>query len=212
MAPLTEDDRGQAFALEGIIAAVIVASALILGIQAVDLEPLTSGDERANEQLRTQVSDALDVAEESGDRFEPVEEPNALRGAVTCVSREDGETVPNPAAVDPEGSTALGAIFAETLDNEYNYRIALEYPNETASNGVETAVLRDTALPSQPTVSVTRQIALYDSDIIRGNEDCQPLSGNPTLEEDLSIGFYVEDQHPDSELHAVVQIRVIAWS
>jgi len=198
MPSMKRDGRGQAFALEGIIAAVIVASALILGLQAVDLEPLTSGDDRTNEQLRTQVSDALVVA-------------NALREAATCVRREDGETVPNPAAVDPDGATQLGTILNETLDDEFTYRIVLEYPNETAANGVEQTVLRDTELPSQSTVTVTRRILLYESDKIRGNENCEQLSGEPTIEEDRSIGFYVADQHPDSELHAVVQLRVIVW-
>lgn len=211
MPEMKTDDRGQAFALEGIIAAVIVASALILGLQAVDLEPLTSGDDRTNEQLRTQVADALDVAAESGDATAPTERPNALREAVTCVRREDGETVPNPTAVDPEGSTQLGTIIDSTLDDEFNYRIVLEYPNETAANGVERTVLRETELPSQSTVTVTRRIPLYESDKIRGNEDCGELSGEPTLEEDRGLGFYVDNQDLDSELYAVVQLRVIAW-
>lgn len=203
------NDRGQAFALEGIIAAVVVASALILGLQAVDLEPLTSGDDRSNEQLRTQAADVLAVAAESGDARAPTERPSALREAPTCVRREDGETVPNPAAVDPDGSTQLGEIFSSTLDSEFSYRVVLAYPNGT--DRIDTTVLRDTALPSQSTVTVTRQVPLYESDLIRGTSDCEPLSGEPTLEEDRGIGFYVEDQHPDSELHAVVQIRVIAW-
>lgn len=207
----TDDERGQAFALEGIIAAVIVASALILGIQAVDLEPLSSGDERTNDQLRTQVSDALDVAADAGDSYAPTDDPNALRAAATCIRREDGETVPNPAAVDPGGSTALGEILDSTLEGEFDYRIVLDYPAGAGSNDVETAVLRDTQLPDQPTVTVTRQIPLYESDKIRGNNDCGTLSGEPTLEEDRSIGFYVDNQHPDSELYAVVSLRVIAW-
>jgi hypothetical protein len=221
MKEMQTDDRGQAFALEGIIAAVIVASALILGLQAVDLEPLTSGDDRTNEQLRTQVADALDVAAESGDSVAPTERPNALREAVTCVSLDEDGTgsrgprhaVPNPAAVNPEGSTQLSAILDSTLEEEFNYRIVLEYPDENASSGVERSVLRDTELPSQPTVTVTRQIPLYESDKIRGNENCETISGGITLDqgEDFDINLYVDNQHLNSELYAVVQLKVIAW-
>jgi len=209
----SDDERGQAFALEGIIAAVIVASALILGIQAVDIEPLTSGNERTNEELRTQVADALEVASETGERFGPADEPGALREAATCVGRdEDGNIVPNPSAADPESGAAFGSVLGASLEEDTSYRVLLEYPNASASDGVRTAVLVNESIPRIDSVTVTRQIPLYDSDKIRGTESCDTLSGEPTLEKDLSIGFYVEeDQHSDSELYAVVQIRVIAW-
>jgi len=219
-------DCGQAFALEGIIAAVIVASALILGLQAVDIEPLTSGDERTNEELRTQVEDALELAAASETGTDPVNDPSALREAATCIrlsAAGPGQTRPSPASTNPDGTAQFGAILDQTIDDEFDYRVVLEYPNASVPGGVEREILESQPadpLPTQPTVTVTRQVPLYDSDRLRGQPrgnpsagDCTVLPGTTPIGDggSGSLDFYVDDQHPDSELYAVVQIRVIAW-
>ncbi|MEF8936864.1 MAG: hypothetical protein V5A32_02830 [Halovenus sp.] len=195
-----QHNRGQAYALEGIIGAVIVVSALLLGLQAVDIAPWTAGDERATEDIRTQMGDTLDGAQDS----------DALRTVATCLASDD-EPHPNVAAAEGV-TTEFGDILANTTAESFNYQIYLDY---NTSSGIQTVGI-DTGspLPNQPTATVSREVALYDSDIVRENPSCVPrigADGEPLTLEDESGDIYLEDQDPDSELFAVVRIRVTAW-
>jgi hypothetical protein len=109
-------------------------------------------------------------------------------------------------------TTVLGDILANTTAESFNYQIRLDYDT---SSGVQTVDIdTDSPLPNQPTATVSRQIALYDSDIVRENPDCVPrlgADGEPVTLEEESSNIYLEDQDPNSELFAVVRIRVIAW-
>lgn len=188
--------RGQAYALEGIIGAVIVVSALVLGLQAVDVAPWTGNQELESAESRAEVGDALAVAEDTG----------ALQEAVTCVD-SDGSPHPNVAATE-DGTSELGAILNRTLEGQYTYRIAVEYP--ISSDETETVQIGPTpSLPSADTVSVSRQVALSDTDPVYEVEgdSCTPTG---TLGE-ASDDIYVENQHPGESVYAVVKVRVIAW-
>ena len=195
-----QHSRGQAYALEGIIGAVIVVSALLLGLQAVDIAPWTASDERATEDIRTQMGDTLDAAQDT----------DALRTVATCLA---GDDEPHPNVASTEGvTTEFGDILANTTAESFNYQIFLDY---NTSSGVQTVGIdTDSPLPNQPTATVSRQVALYDSDIVRENPSCVPRiggDGEPVTLAEESGNIYLTDQDPSSELFAVVRIRVIAW-
>jgi hypothetical protein len=194
---MEHSERGQAYALEGIIGAIIVVSALVLGLQAVDVAPWTGNQEFGSSETRAEVADTLAVAEDVG----------ALQTAVTCVD-DDGNPHPEVAATGDNNVTDLGAVLDQTLDNQYTYRISVEYPE--GSDYESTQIGPRPPLAEVDTVSVTRYLALADSDPVYEveNGECQPFS---TLEEIDSDDIYVADQDSSSQLYAVVKVRVIAW-
>lgn len=195
-----DHSRGQAYALEGIIGAVIVVSALVLGLQVVDIAPYDSSDQQATESARLQMADTLDAAQDS----------DALRTVATCLAADD-EPHPNVASTDGI-TTEFGDILANTTAESYNYQILLDY---NTSSGVQTVpVDTESPLPNQPTATVSRQVALFDSDTVYENPSCRPrvgADGEPLTLEEESGDIYIEDQDPSSELFAVVRIRVIVW-
>lgn len=213
---MRRDTRGQAYTIEGIIGAIVIASALVLGLQAVDIAPWTEDTtDRQTESLRVQAQDVLDAAEDR----------DALRTAATCIDGDRNAT-PHPAvaaggAANDTERTVFGVLLNRTLDrNNFRYAVYLDYANATDPADVNTTALTPDRDPTRSSVAVTRQIVLFDSDPImefdadRG-ECVEVTSGeNNTLRSrqgDPDRDVYVEDQNDSSELFAVVRIRVVAW-
>jgi len=211
---LTVRDRGQAYTIQGVIGAILIASALVVGLQAVDISPWTddSTDDRA-EALRVQTQDLLAAA---SDR-------DALRIGATCIDG-DGNGTPHPAvAAGTEANEterdAFGTLLNRTLtDTSTAYRVSLEY-NASAGGAVESTPLTPDRAETRSSVSVTRQVVLTDSDRIHEFDDdrgkCVPVrTGNNTLgarDADPDASVYVDDQHPDSDLYAIVRVKVVVW-
>jgi len=215
-------DRGQAYTIEGIIGAILIASALVLGLQTVDIAPWTdSSTDPQTESLRLQTQDLLEAAEDR----------DALRTAATCIDG-DGNDTPHPAvaagtANNDTERAALGVLLNRTLDaNNYRFSVYISYPNGTtaangsASNSINTTAVTDDRDPTRRSVTATRQVALFDSDpILEFDPDageCVPATAgvNNTLAtrwDDPDQDVYVENQNENSDLYAVVRIRVVAW-
>ncbi len=203
---MTSDERGQAFTLEGVIAAVVIASAVILGFQAVDLAPWTSGPgDDSIDSLRGQTEDLLAVAADD----------DTLTRAVTCL---DGEE-PERDAYDRSSlgsTTELGPMLNETFyQNGFEYNVYLRYWNTTGSTRTleEVVVYPDSDNPQQVqngVISVSRRVMLYDSMPARGFPDCEPT--DDTLENRSNASnIYVPDAQPDSEVYNVVEVVVEVW-
>jgi len=213
------DRRGQAYTIEGIIGAIVVASALVLGLQAVDIAPWA--DDTASEQteaLRVEVQDVLEAADDR----------DALRTAATCIDG-DGDGGPHPAvaaggrANDSERDE-LGALLNRTLDeNGREYNVFIEYQNDSNPDNLDQERISFSSdSPGRSSVTVTRQVPLFDSDpTLAFDPDqgaCVPTSSlsnreNVTLSarDNPEEEIYIEDQHESSELYAVIKIRVEAW-
>lgn len=210
------DTRGQAYTIEGIIGAILVASALVLGLQAVDTAPWTDDStDRQTESLRVQVQDVLDAAEDR----------DALRTAATCIDGDRNST-PHPAvaagsAENDSERDVLGTLLNRTLDaNGYRYAVYLDYPNATDPSAVNTTALTPDRDVTRSSVTATRQVVLFDTDPITEFDadvgECIEVTAgeNNTLKSrqgDPDRDVYVEDQNDSSELFAVVRIRVVAW-
>ncbi len=203
---MTSDERGQAFTLEGVIAAVVIASAVILGFQAVDLAPWTSGPgDDSIDSLRGQTEDLLAVAADD----------DTLTRAVTCL---DGAE-PERDAYDRSSlsATELGPMLNETFyQNGFQYNVYLRYWNTTGPTRTleEVVVYPDSDNPQQVqngVISVSRRVMLYDSMPARnGTFDCEPTVD--TLENRSNASnIYVPDAQPDSEVYNVVEVVVEVW-
>lgn len=194
-------DRGQAYTLEGVISAIIIASALVLGVQAVNIAPFTDDGPESGTELRTQVNDALEVAQDQ----------NGLQTAVTCLGADT--TTPPPGVIDTDNEiTAFGAVLNNTLSELVgnSYVVYVDYPNENGN--VEQLTIGSQKNVTGSSVTVTRQIPLFDSDPVyqldANNAECVP---DGTLGGINENDIYLSNQSPSDELYAVVQIRVVAW-
>lgn len=218
---MTGADRGQAYTLEGLIAAIVLASAVLYGLQAVDVAPYTDDtrNDRQLETLRTQASDALSVAEDDG----------SLRRAVTCINGTTGEPHAligqRPNAVTGGNVAGLGGIFNGSLNREERqYIVLFDYHNSSGGSArIESRIIHpnvtspEVAFTREP-VTVTRHVAIYNSTRIQ-----VPVSGAGCLPTDTtfaerwdnsSVDLWLPRETTgvaDSELFAVVRVRVIAW-
>lgn len=202
-------DRGQAYTLEGVITAILIASALVLGIQAVDIQPWASAGPDQADSIRVEAEDAVDIAADEG----------ALRDAVRCVRNDNGRYIPDSrgSSVTAEG-TSLGQILNSTLDETTSYTIHLEYKNGT-SGEFESQPLTAQQAPISSSVTVTRQITLFKSDPVlqynntQGVERCELSETWDTLGGlHNSRQLYLGDPTTDTDdLYAVVRVVIRAW-
>jgi len=193
-------ERGQAYTLQGVLGAILVASSLILGLQMVSIEPWTSDGTEQGTEIRTGVVDSLEIAQDR----------EALSTAATCLGGSDGET-PNPGLVATDPAVAeFGRILENTIDDSNSVAIYIDYPE---SGDIEEVAVGPDVQPTSSSVTVTRQVPLYDSDPVltldAGSERCVRTADN--LSSIDSGDIYLENQDPNSDLYAVVQIRVVAW-
>lgn len=186
-------NRGQAYTLEGIIGAIVIASALVIGLQAVDPAPWTQTDPTNPEELRTQSQDLVDAASDSG----------ALHTAIRCSN--DGTPPSSEAFME---GTGLANLTANALATD-NYRISVESVDPSTGDRQEWVIVA--GQPGRTSATVTRQVAIFDSDAVLtydGDECDQPTLDAGTLGD--SGEFYIDDHH-SGVLYAVVTVRVIVW-
>lgn len=205
---MTGDSRGQAFTLEGVISALLILMAVVLGLQAVDVAPFSDEQaEREAESLRTQVDDALAA----------VADQNGLRSAITCVNTAGD---PDRAVGSPDLTvTALGSVLNQTLARNGNqYVLSVEYRGVDDSGN---AVLERERLypatvsdPPESAVASSRQVLLQSGDPVYRTQglECVEDPGGQTLNE--TSQFYI-DRHPDmtntTNVYNAVRVRVVAW-
>ena len=195
--------RGQAYSLEGIIAALIVAGAVLVGLQAVDTTPwTTNGNDRPGELQQAQAEDLLAAAADDG----------SLSRVVRCVS-DTGMPYTNLAADPPLNLTDFGYMLNQTFAKRgFQYRVSLvhahwndstdsRYRNVTDLSGERTD-------PAGPAVTASRTVTLTDDmQVYRNLDGCRDSRG--TLS---SVSkFYADDVDSSSPVYNVVQVRLVVW-
>lgn len=198
-------DRGQAYTLEGVISAILIASALVLGINAISIQPFTDDGPEQGTTLQTQVSDTLEIAQDK----------NALKEAVTCL--RPGETTPDASVVGTDPNvTAFGSVLANTLEKTTSpseYTVYVDYHETNDQNGLAQTTIGGDEAPGRGSVTVTRQVVLYDVDPVyefdATTQNC--VETGETLGEYDENDIYLTNRDSSSEIYAVVQVRVVAW-
>ena len=193
-------DRGQAYTLEGVITAILIASALVLGVQAVDIQPFSGDGPEQGDALRVQVEDAIDIAADEG----------ALHDAVTCVRNDDGTYIPDQRAASTTSAASLGTILNATLEETARYTIHVEYND---SNEFEREHITGQQTPIDSSVSVTRQFALFKSDGLSqyNTTEKRCVQTRETLSDRSDDLYLGEPASEDGELYNVVRVVVRAW-
>lgn len=194
--------RGQVYTLQGVIGALLVASALVLGLQAVDVAPWANDPTGQNsEQLRTEVSDILEVAHDEG----------ALRTAVTCVGDND---TPDSRIATSDNVTKLGSLLDRELTGTgTDYIVLFDYLNESGSTQRRVIYPQPQPRPTAGAVTATYQFTLHGTDHVHEVEAGECTPQDRTLREDDD--FYIEDMSggltANQTSYNTVRVRVIAW-
>lgn len=197
---MIRDDRGQAYTLEGVIAAIIIASSVMYGLQAVDVAPWSSGaDDQRVDELRVQAQDTLDAAADNG----------TLRAMVTC-TEPDGVT-PHTEIGDPDDDpTEFGPMLNTTFaQNGYNYNVYLHSWN----GSMETYLLHPDReqIPNEEAVSASHRVLLHNVSYVSigGTNSCR--SEDRRLSDYSDDELYLPRQHDNSGVYAVVEVRIVVW-
>lgn len=203
--------RGQAYTLEGVVSAVIVLSALLYGLQVVDVGPWTSETTDQTSTLETQAQDVLDLAASNG----------TLNEVVRCYG-VSGTTLFSGGNVT-SSSTTFERILNQTFDEQNrDYNVYFYYWNATGGKERVLASVNRTesdsgvVAPTSSAAVATRTIALYDDMPTRqqgsSTRDCAEKGTSLKEFNDLIDGrFYLDDIAPNSPLFNIVEVRLVVW-
>ncbi|MDS0282976.1 DUF7288 family protein [Haloarcula onubensis] len=187
--------RGQAYTLEGVLAAILIVTATVYGLQAIDTRAWQDSTQRQTDALGYRASDMLTVASES----------DALRNATLCY--RDGRPLNgNRAQPRSDFEWMLNTTF-DSQGDQYNIEFSFRNRNdetETILVSEQTDEGVNRPPPSAATASTT--VTLTDGMHRRIDGGCNAIP----VEIDGDRNFYAPDVSP-SELYNIVEVRLIVW-
>ncbi|MFC7229827.1 hypothetical protein N0B31_20680 [Salinirubellus salinus] len=207
-----DGERGQAFTIEGITAAVVLLTAVLLAVQAVVVTPTTRGtvDEDVRTELRQQTEDVLWLSSAGADPGEDLStlvrywEPNGQTFA--------GATNPTVGYGRDAPPTRFGTLLNQTFTQRgYLYNVELRYRTRTAGES-KPLTLVSRGVPDENAVVASWTVTLYDDDTLTG-----PGAGGAELSEydtdpaDGDDGYYPVPDAVDGPVYNVVEVRVVVW-
>ena len=189
--------RGQAYTLEGVLAAILVVTATVYGLEVIDTRAWEDETQGETQQLAYQASDVLSIASESG----------ALRDAVLCY-REG-----RPIDGNRERTlTEFERMLNHTFDSQaQQYNLYFSYWN--TSDQRETRLVSEGSEgsndgPPTSTADASTTVTITDDTRRRIGDECGPIP--LTVKDDQE--FYIsEDVAPDSPLYNIVEVRLVVW-
>jgi hypothetical protein len=193
-------DRGQAFTLEAVTAAILVLAAIGFALQMTAVTPLSAStsSQHVENQLQATSEGVLGSAEKSG----------ALREAVLYWNSTEEQF--HESGLEPfYRSGAPPNEFGDTLERVFGnrsvaYNVFIHYQTD---DGIKTQEMVRQGQPSDHAVSASRTIELTDEDRLVGeNFSLGPSLGNLAADE-----FYVEQRDADGIHYNLVRIEVVAW-
>lgn len=204
-----DDDRAQAFTLEGFIGSMLILTAVLFALQSIIITPTTSGtvDRDVRAQQETQADDILQQAHNNG----------SLK-YLALNFHEDGENYSKDTGDTRIGYGAnpppheFGTMLYQTFNQRGKvYNVVVEYrgvANETDHTGVD-YVSRNMVyrgVPSDNAIVARQTVTVFD-------DDPMPHYDGTVKEaaEDDEYDFPVSDTAPDSPIFTVVEVRIVVW-
>jgi hypothetical protein len=198
-------DRGQAYSLQGVIGAIIVVSALVLGLQAISIVPFTSDGPEQGVDTKAQLEDTLDI----------IGDDDGLRTGVLCLGGED-PTTPDPGIISTDPAfDPIGTVLASTASQTASYNIYVVH-NDTSSPEFQEQAVGPVDPITDSAVTVTREIVIFDSDPVyqlnRTGGECEIDNEYDDVADAASQDeIYLDNRNENSDIFQVVQVRVVAW-
>lgn len=188
--------RGQAYTLEGVLAALLIVTATVYGVQAIDTRAWEDETRAETEQLEQRASDVLTLAGQSG----------ALRDAVLCY-REG-----SPISGDRDGELNEFERMLNTSFDRQATQYLLQFTYWNSSEQRETRVVSQTSsgsdLPTTAAVASTTVTIADSTNITTRTNDCESI---PVTVEESEDSFYMSDVDDGSELFNIVEVRLTVW-
>lgn len=204
--------RAQAYTLEGVFAAVIVLTALLYGIQTVDVGPWTSDTSEQTNELKLRAQDTLDIAANNG----------TLNRMVRCYG-VSGKTVFDGNTAG-SNATTFERLLNQTFDRQgRDYNLYIRYWNGSAGQESVVASSRDhdsgddvgLIAPSESATVATRTVTVFDDQytLIHADSDdpCAKQYQRVKTYQETTEAFYMPDIAPDSRLYNIVEVRLVVW-
>lgn len=195
-----DSDRGQAHALEGVSAALLVVLSLLFALQIVATGPLAASTarEHVSNQLRGAGEGTIAVADERDDLHAALLYWNDTGGKFHGADLDS-------LYVDRAPPNAFGDLLEATFPgNRTVYNVVLRYRGENDTR--ESLTMVYSGEPTEGAVTVRRTVTLYDEDRLRaadGSRTGVTISG-------AGDRFYAEDVAP-GPVYNVVVVEVTIW-
>lgn len=175
------DERGQLFALEGLLAALVVLAGIVFAFQATVLTPSTSGATAAPVDTST-VDSVLTEASKNGQ----------LQTALV----DDWDTASFSGATgewyaDAYPPNPFGRALKQSFGSTVVVNVVIHYRKPT--EGEQQTRLIYNGVPGDGAMRASTTLPLYDRDVSDPGE------------------FYAKDVSPGTELYNVLEVEVVAW-
>lgn len=189
--------RGQAYTLEGVLAAIVVVTATVYGLAAVDTGPFQTGTEQRIAELETRASDTLSLAAETG----------ALHNATRCYS----VGTPTLNGNQTGSSTDFERMLNHTFDQQNTeYDLYLSYwdaDSGTRKTEIASQATSRTANDRPADVAVATETVTLTDDMPTRIGEC--ITTGPELS--VVDTYFAPDAEPDSVVYNVVEVRLVVW-
>lgn len=205
----TDTDRGQAYTLEGFIAAMVVLMALLFALQSVVITPTTGGmaDRTVQSQVQQETQDALMIAADGADDSENMSLSETIRywdDDEDEFYNADPDQVHGAYNASNDSELYTEAILAEVLTDRFtergmSYNVELVYQNESEYES-EYLVYQGEA----EAITTSYTVTLYENQTLTA-----PGQEDTTIDEaDHPIPRATDDS---SVIYNVVEVRVAVW-
>ena len=202
--------RAQGYTLEGVIASLVVLSAVLFAMQSVALTPSSGGSVDINERqnLRTQAADVLVLSSQN----ETFSLSTLARHWDESKQTFAGGLTPRLGYGSRQPRGQIGEILNETFANRSRtYNLELRYLPRNASNGTLTTPVVFRGTPSDDAVVASRTITLFDNQTLTspGASDVELWEYGTEIEDD--DGYYPVPNAVDGPVYNVVEVRLTVW-
>jgi hypothetical protein len=211
-----DDERGQAYALEGFLASMLLFTALLYSMQAVILTPTTAGtvDQDVKSQMRAEAHDNLVIANNRGELENlALYWDNTTGTFAHAYNDEVGYKRKPPCSLGPPSATPACENFGERLEATFTargfvYNLYLDYrASSTNKQETRSTTVVYQGVPSSNAVTATFTIVLYDGMKLTSEQG----AGGRSLSELAPSEFYASDVDPPGPIYNVVEVRIVVW-
>lgn len=191
-------DRGQLFALEGVLAALVVLAGIAFALQATVLTPTTSGATAAPVDASS-IDSVLTSTAENGD----------LRSAITDWDGSGFKDAEGEWYTGRYPTGAFGTALNQTLGPSVTANVVIYH---RSSDSRKRTRLVYNGAPGDGAVRASTQVTLYDRDVCSpGPSPSSPSDYLCTSPERSDFYAADLDTSPDGHLYNVVEVEVVAW-
>lgn len=191
--------RAQAHTLEGIVAAMIILSSVVIALQVTAVTPLTAST--ANQHIENQegasAAGVLASARDAG-----LIRPTLLYWNATAAGFHGaGET---GYYTDGGPPTAFGELLNDTFGNAgYAFNVEANYVTPAGNHRERRLVYM--GRPSDSAAAAAYTVTLYDGDRLLDD------SGSQTTQRLDSTPYFADDLGAESTVYAVIDVEVVVW-